>query len=989
MSGFDPENQAKGLDCSTDYRPSFHKFYDLMRYKVNNILLVSSLYDAFTLEEDGLLNEQLSGKYSDLELTSPPQIVRVASGEEALNELRVRNYDLVITMSKLVDLDPFEFGRKAKNLQPGVPVILLVTEAEDLPAFHNHENNTIDKVFFWTGETSLFFAITKYIEDRVNVEKDTQTGYVSVILMIEDSPRFYSMYLPILYTEVMVQTQRLAEEALNDHEKMFRKRARAKILLADCYEEGMALYEQYKDHLLSIITDVSYPHQGIKEEGAGFNFIKAVDPSIPVLVQSSDSDYMSHADALGVPFLDKKSDKLLKELSRFFRHNLGFGDFIFRSADGEEVARAKDMKSFEEMVNIVDPEVLKYHSERNDFSNWLRARGEIELSDRLKPKKFTDYKNAQELREHLIASIHQTRKAKQAGVITDFSQQDFEFEGTFTRLGSGSLGGKGRGLGFLTMLLNQSDLEDRIDNCKVRVPDTLAIGTNWFDEFMEINELDDYVQEEHGDEEIAQAFLAGELPEKLGISLRSYLKQVNWPLAVRSSSLLEDSQNQPFAGIYCTYILPNNCEEEETRFQQLVQAIKLVYASTYYERARSYFQTTVHTSEEEKMGILIQRLVGNRHGDRFYPIFSGLAQSYNFYPVPPLKREGGVANMALGLGKIVVEGEKVLSFSPSKPNIIPGFSNTKAVLNNSQNHFYALNMLQTCFDLSQGEDVTLLSLDITKAEEDGTLDMVASTYDPNDNRIRDGAGGDGPKVITFSGILQYDAVPVVGILSELLEIGRKWMGRHIEIEFAGSLDDDGNPEFSILQIRPLVTMKERNRVSIEEKEKESSLLWTDIALGNGTLQNIRDMILVPPETFDNTKTLEIAKEIGELNSDLKGKPYMLVGPGRWGTRDRFLGIPVEWNQISGARAIAEVGLKDLAIDPSQGTHFFHNMTSLGIMYFTVPANNRNHIDWSTLGSAEVVNQGKYVKHMKFPRPLEIKVDGSSGKGLVRLPKEEP
>lgn len=976
------EENAGTIEINGEYEQSYHKFYDLMKFKVNNILLVASLYDAFTLEEDGRLMEQISGKYTDLDLTSPPRIIRVSSGQEALDELKNRHYDLVITMSRLVDIEPFEFGRKAKSTQKDVPVIMLVTEVEELLTYHQHSaKDDIDKAFFWGGKTTLFFAITKYVEDMLNIDEDVKNGNVRAILVVEDSPRFYSMFLPIIYTEIMMQTHELIEEGLNEHEKMFRKRARPKILLADCYDEAVEMYEKYKEHIMGVITDVTYHKSGEKEEGAGFELVRKVKETIPVLVQSSQSDHKDKAEELGVPFINKKSDTLLMELRNFFKENLGFGDFVFSTPEGEEIGRCSDMKEFEEMVKSVPAESLKYHAQHNHFSNWLTARGEIELAKILRAKKHTDFKNTEELRDYLITSFRETRRARQMGVITDFSRQDFEFEGTFTRLSGGSLGGKGRGLAFLTKFLNRYGIDKEMDNCRLLVPDTLSIGTDEFDKFMDGNELRNVLSKDMDDEEISKLFLQSELSPELKSSLAKYISQVDWPIAVRSSSLLEDSQNQPFAGIYSTYLLPNNCEDQQTRLEQICQAIKLIYASAFFKKARAYLSKTVRTSEEEKMAIVLQKLIGRSYGDRFYPLLSGVAQSYNFYPVPPLKREDGVVNAALGLGKIVAEGGKVLSFSPEKPKVIPGFTTPYDILRNSQRYFYALNMAKTRFDLSKGEDATLLKLDVNVADRDGVLSPIASTYDLQDDRFRNGAGFEGPKSITFSGILKHDRYPLVEVLKNLIEVGQNWMGRQVEIEFVGIVDESNVLQLYVLQIRPLVTLKERQNVRISDKEHSNALVFTDKALGNGVLQDIEHVLFVDPETFDSKSTIEIADEIEGMNDKLD-EPYVLIGPGRWGTQDRFLGVPVDWGQISKAKTIVEASLKDFRIDPSQGTHFFHNMTSLGIMYFTIPYGKGAFVDWDALCDAEIVESGDFVKHVRFKHPLVIKVDGRCGSGVI-------
>ncbi len=961
-----------------------------MKFQISRILLVSSLYDAFTLEEEGLLSEQISGKYEDLALSSPPRVSRVSTGEEALVELGERNYDLIITMPRLIDTDPFEFGRKAKELQPGVPVILLLTDTSDLPNFYRpgrHDN--VDKIFFWNGDSALFMAITKYVEDMMNVERDTELAMTKVLLVVEDSPRYYSIFLPAIYTEIVRQTQSLMAEGLNDHEKVFRKRARPKILLAENYEEAMHIYTKYRKYILGVITDVSYQRNGKREHEAGFQLLEELDDDIPVLIQSSHAECGIKAKEMGKVFLDKNSETLLQDLRDFFKSHLGFGDFIFRMPSGEHIGHASDINEFIEVLENIPVESFIHHAKANEFSNWLMARGEVDLARKLRPKKISDFKSEEEMRQHLIESIQESRRNKRRGIITDFEQQNFEYTETFTRLGGGSLGGKGRGLAFLSSLLVESDIRKKIRGCQIKIPDTMVIGTDVFDTFMEENNLYDTLLDDLEDAEISDIFINARISKELKASLRKYLSYVTWPIAVRSSSLLEDSQNQPFAGIYSTFMLPNNCIDEETRVEQLCQAIKLVYASAFYRSAKAYIQSTVHITEEEKMAVVLQKLVGKSYGNRFYPIFSGVAQSINYYPVAPLKREDAIASVALGLGRIVVEGEQVLNFSPAYPKVLQGFASPEEALKNSQKHFYALDVdsAGACYDLRMGEDVTLLQIPASEAEEDGTLVYLASTYVANDNRLRDGVGYAGPKIITFAGILNYEMIPLVKIIKELLRVGGRGMGSPVEIEFASTTDEKGKPEFYILQIRPLAGIREMKQIKIKQKDIDSSFIHTNKALGNGPLEGIRDILFIPPERFDNTRTPEIAREVGEMNRELEGRPYLLIGPGRWGTRDHSLGIPVDWDHISNARAIVEASLEDFRIDPSHGTHFFHNITSLGVMYFSIPyGTNRAYIDWDWLASRapkkDKDRKNKFVIHIRLPEDLDIKVDGKSGQGVI-------
>ncbi|MBA3045254.1 MAG: hypothetical protein KKH41_07515 [Candidatus Thermoplasmatota archaeon] len=977
-------------DQNGDFKSALHSFSDLMKHRVHKILLVSSLYDAFILEEDGLLSDQISGDYRDLSLTtSPPTITRVETCEDALNELKQKRYDMIVTMPRIVDMEPFEFGREAKSIQKGIPVMLLLTDIAEIPIYNKPgKSKDIDMIFYWYGDSSLIFAITKYTEDLMNTEQDAKNSFIRVLLIVEDSPRYYSTFLPVVYKEIMLQTHDLISESLNEHMKSFRKRARPKIVIAQNFEEAMEKYNQYKDNIFGVITDVTFNRDGQEEEEAGFQLIQELDEGIPVLIHSSNEAHEAKAKALEIPFTRKQSDKLLHDLRKFFKESLGFGDFVFRTPAGEVIGSARDMTEFLYLLEKVPAESVRYHANANHFSNWLMARGEIGMALKLRPNKVSDFKNDEEIRQYLAASFRELDHSQRRGVITDFSQQNFDAEETFTRLAGGSLGGKGRGLAFLFEMFAHKRIDKMITQCHVRIPDTLVIGTEIFDRFMEENGLIAAMKPDMTDEEIKTLFLQGMVPDDICKHLGKYLEHIRGPLAVRSSSLLEDSQNQPFAGIYSTYMLPN-CQDDETRLNLLCDAIKLVYASVFFKSAKAYIQSTVHSCEEEKMAIVLQKMVGNTYGDRFYPIFSGVAQSYNFYPVAPLKREDGIVSVALGLGNIVVDGGKVLSVSPNHPDIVLGFSTPEQIMQNSQNQFFALKMGKEPCALKMDTYSTLLSMPISEAEPDGTLDYVASTYDMNDSRMKDGVSGQGLKLITFAGVLKYQMLPMLEIIKTLLNIGSRGMGGHVEMEFAMMFDDSGKPEFHAVQIRPLTSLRERIMVTIEPCAINDSLICSNRAMGNGILQGVRDVVFISPEKFDNTQTLNIASEIDWVNATLKNRPYLLIGPGRWGTRDRFLGVPVTWDNISHARAMVEVELENYRIDPSYGTHFFHNITSLGIMYFSVLFDAPdNKIRWDWLTQQKSKYEGKYVTHVELPYELEIKVDGRSGTGLIRKIEKE-
>jgi hypothetical protein len=1007
----------KSEDASKkDYDLRSKTYHALMPFKVREILIVSSLYDAFIIEEEGLISELVIGQYRHLLLSSPPRVTRAYSGEKALSTLKEKRYDLVITMSKHIGMDPYNFGKKIKKLHPNLPVILLATDTVDINLAQQKDTEKgIDKTFFWTGDSTLFLAIIKYVEDSINARYDTVNGNVRVLLMLEDSIHHYSMFLPIIYTEIVQQTRRSISEDLNEMQRLLRRRARPKILLARTFEEGMALYKQYKDYILGIITDVNFKYKGKTDPNAGYKFVQQIRKEkkyLPILMQSSETKNRTKADAIGAYFLDKNSPTLVQDFQHFLLNHLGFGDFIFlmpkeRTKDGKKkqktteslihdqttkIAWASNMFEFEHILQKVPLECIQFHADRNDFSNWLMARCEFKAAMKLRPKKSSDFTDINEVRKHLVEIFNESRREKQLGAITDFSQQHFEFDSSFTRIRGDSLGGKGRGIAFMRILLARYDLEKKYPNIKITSPSTVVIGTLEFERFISDNNLIRFMNgEDITDQEIAKAFLDSTICDELKDDLLKVLYHFRAPLAIRSSSLLEDSQSRPFAGIYSTYMLPNNHKNDAIRLRQLCQAIKLVYASTFFKEPRVYMESTSSKIEEEKMAVIIQELVGNDYGGRFYPTFSGVAQSYNFYPVSHQTFEDGIANVAVGLGKTVVGGEKVFRFSPSHPTILPDFSTTEEILKNSQRELYVLNTSKKNIEFSEKDDITLKKLSIEDIKNDGTLESVTSNYDRNDGMIRDNFSPEGPHLITFAGILKYDIFPLASLLQDILGIGQQGMGCPIEIEFAGTLGEDGKtpPTFAILQLRPLVPSHEHCEISLDDKMNGNNVfIHSDKALGNGLIKSIKNIVYVPPETFDSAKTVEIADEIGSINKTLTeaSLPYILIGPGRWGTQDRWLGIPVKWSQISGVSVMVETALEDFNIKPSQGTHFFHNITSRGIGYINVPFNSTEYfIDWKWLEKQKSYKELTFVKHIQLPAPLTIKLDGRCGHAMIMKP----
>ena len=988
-----------------EFEPAFQTFHNLMPFKVREILLVSSLYDAFIVEEEGLISEMVIWEYRHLLLSSPPRVTHVASGKEALSRVITGKYDLVITMSKNIGMNPYEFGRSIKKECPNLPVIILATDATDLHFCQDNINQKgIDRAFFWYGDTSLFLAIIKSIEDKINAPYDTANGNVQLIFFLEDSIRDYSMLLPIIYSEIVEQTQRSISEDLNEMQRLLRRRARPKILLAHNYEEGIKLYKKYRNNILGIISDVKLPRNRKIDFNAGHDFISYVkksNPFVPTMLQSTDPENRKKAEEIGTFFIDKNSPTLIQDFNHFLLKHLGFGDFIFyrpikkhkeKESDDkhlEEITRASNLKEFEKVLQEVPLESIRYHSNRNDLSNWLMARCEFKLALKLRPQKVSDFKTLNEMRKYLINVFNESRKERQLGVMTDFSKQKYEFEASYTKIGSDSLGGKGRGIAFIRTLLARYNFDKKYPNVKITVPSSVAISTDEFDKFIYENKLQKFKKNnvDFSDSKIAKEFLKGKLSEDLKKKLLVILKNMTKPLVVRSSSLLEDSQNYPFAGMYSTYMLPNSHKDENIRLRQLCQAIKLVYASVFYNDARSYIESTSAKIEEEKMAVIIQDLIGDKHNERFYPTFSGVAQSYNYYPISYQKREDGIVSLAVGLGYSVVGGELVLRFSPKHPNIITNFSNIESTLKNSQKELYTLNLKKSKIDLSENEDATLEKINISDIVNDGTLEHIVSTLDPNDGMIRDGYSEEGPLIVTFAGVLKYDIFPLASILKDILETGQKSMGTPVEIEFAVNLDPKNKkpPVFAIVQIRPTIISQELSQIKWDENDYSNKqiLIKSNKALGNGVISGVKDIIYVNPETFDSSKTLEIAKEIGMLNKNQKEAPYLLIGPGRWGTKDRWLGIPVNWNEISNVKVMVETTLEDYNIKPSQGTHFFQNIVSRGVGYINIDLNKKNSwLNWNWLNKQKAAQELNFIRHIKLKKPLLIKLDGRNGRAII-------
>lgn len=977
---------------------SFKIFYDLMSKRVSEILLVSSPYDAFTLEEDGRLAERIIHEYRGLNLTRPPRLTWVSSARQAINALSRQQFDLVLTMPGSGDMDPYLLGKKIKRNFPKIPLFLLASRMANILTHPKYgDPGSIDKIFVWRGNTDLLLALIKNVEDRMNVVHDTQRARVRVILMIEDSPIHYSSLLPVLYKEIVTQTQAVMEDSLNEEHRILRMRARPKILHAENFEDAENFYRSFKPYLLCVLSDVRFPRNDHPDASAGLSFLSMVkkeQPDIPLLLMSSEEKNRENALAVPAVFLNKNLPTLHTEIRSFFKKYLGFGDFIFKLPDGTEMARVPNLRVMEEMLPHIPDESVYYHAINDHFSTWLLARSEIQLASILKPVKASDFSGTKEIKAYLISCLHDRRMGRQKGVITDFSSDDFDPETDYAKLGKGSLGGKARGLAFMSIQLKENpQLHERFSGIHIHVPKTLVISTEGFDTFIAKNDLKRFSENDLSDEEIVNRFLSAQFPESLSRDLIRFLEYVKYPLAIRSSSLLEDAIFQPFAGIYNTYMIPNNHNYLNVRLDQLIQAIKLVYASTFLQMSRSYAKSTLHRTEEEKMGVVIQKLTGAAYGNFFYPAVSGIARSYNFYPIAHMDAEDGIAHIALGFGKTVVEGYSALRFSPRHPQYLPQFSSVEDILAHSQRYFYAMKLTgfpeKVKTAQQAADEAMLVKIEVVSAAGDAAhtpIRQLSSTYSPDDHRIRDTAGAGGYPVITFANILKYNAFPLPEILTQILEIGKKGMASPVEIEFAVHLPDkpDEKPEFSLLQIRPMALSQQNIDVEIQESEVQKAFCFSTMTLGHGTCNDIEDIVFVDPDTFDSAKTGDIAREIGTINKKLvqKDRKYLLIGPGRWGSADRWLGIPVTWNDISGVGYIIENRTAQLRADPSQGSHFFQNITSLGIGYLTVTENSDDFIDWTWLKSLPFTRQTTHLKHVQLDHPMMIKIDGKKSRGVM-------
>ena len=969
-------------------------FANLMNKRIYNVLLIATKYDAFMLEDDGRVDEQIFNEYTSLSLRYPPRFTQVTTEEEALAELKDRNFELIICMPNMDNRDIFAAAKEIKIHYPNIPIVVLTPFSKEVSKrIANEDLSAIDYVFSWLGNAELLLAIIKLIEDKMNAPDDTASVGVHIILLVDDSIRFYSSALPHLYKFVLEQSQMFAKEALNGHQQTLRMRGRPKIKLARTYEEAVRIFNQYRDNMLGIVSDMSFMHDGVKDPYAGYKFgqyVRKTGLIIPFVLESSESSNKVYAKELGASFIDKNSKSYPQDLRKKIMQRFGFGDFVILNPQTkEEIMRIKDLKDLQKKVYQIPDDSLVYHLSRNHFSRFFYSRAMFPPAEVLKRVDVSDYKDMDEARKLIFDLIVQYRRMKNSGVVAIYQKDRFDEYSNFARIGDGSLGGKGRGLAFMgAMVKRYPKLET--ENFNTNIPKTVVICTDIFDEFMETNELLPVALSDADDETILKYFLRASLPASLIDDLMAFFDVVKSPIAVRSSSLLEDSHYQPFAGIYSTYMIPR-LEDKYEMLRLLSDAIKAVYASVFYRDSKGYMTATSNLIDQEKMAIVLQEVVGNRYNDHFYPTISGVARSLNFYPIGNEKAEDGIANIALGLGKYIVDGGQTLRFSPRHPHNILQMSTMDFALRETQTRFYALDLKNLAEQFSIDDSINLQRLGLKEADADGSLKYIVSTYDPYDQIIRDGYYPGGRKILSFVNILQHDVFPLAKTLDELLRIGQAEMGRPVEIEFAVNVDPNNHDKatFYLLQIRPIVDNKEIMDEDLTQVGNEETILSSTSVLGHGIVTDVQDIISVKSGAFNSSNNQLIAYEIEKLNRRFteEEKNYVLVGPGRWGSSDHWLGIPVKWPHISNARVIVECGLENYRVDPSQGTHFFQNLTSFGVGYFTInPFKGDGWFDEEYLNALPAVEDTEYLRHIHFDKPIVIKMDGKKSLGVVLKPE---
>ena len=994
---------AKSLE---QYMPDESRtHYRFMKYRIHKILLVCCSYDGYILEEDGHIESQINQEYLDLNMSNPPSFTRVSSTREALEALAEDDsYDFILTMYNVGEPDVFTFAKLAKERHPQIPIALLTSFSKDIyRRLGEQDRSGLDYIFCWHGNTDLIIAIIKLVEDKMNAEEDISVGGVQAILLVEDSIRFYSTYLPELYKLILLQNTEFLKDAFNEQQQVLRKRARPKILLARSYEEAVELYDRYKQNLLGVISDVGFvlhredPAESEKPD-AGIDLcrrIKNDNPLMPVLLQSSQTAFSEQAEALGAGFIAKNSKTLLSQLHDYIDREFAFGDFVFEDpATGEEIGRARDLAQMQEMIASIPDEAFEYHTSQNHLSKWLYSRGLFPLAASIRQYNKSHFTSVEEHRRVLVNLIRDYRTLLGQGVVARFDAETYSDAIAFARIGEGSLGGKARGLAFMNSMLIKYRQYDKHEGVRIMIPRSVVIATEYFDEFIRMNGLQYVVSQEFSDEEILSEFVSSYMPPRLQQELKAYIRTVRTPLAVRSSSKLEDSHYQPFAGIYSTYMIPFT-KNEDQMLRLLLRAVKSVYASVYFAASRAYIQSSQNLLSEEKMAVIIQEVCGTEQDGLYFPTCSGVARSINYYPIGDERPEDGVCNVAMGLGKLVVDGGRTLRFSPRYPQKVLQTSTPELALRDTQNEVLALSLSPEEFRTSIDDAVNLHRLNVREIDGMRNARFVCSVWDRENERISDSPFDRGRKVITFNNILKYNTFPLAEIVSDILRMGAEEMRCPVEVEFAVNMDVPAGQQqiFNLLQIRPIIDNQDNRPIDWNCETPDNALIYGEQALGIGRMNDISDIIYVKTPMFDSLATEKIADELLELNARMRDeqRTYILVGPGRWGSSDPFLGVPVKWTHISEAKVIVECGIERFDVEPSQGTHFFQNVTSLGVGYLTInPFRGDGIFREELLDARKALYEGTYLRHVRFDRPLWVCVDGRSNRGMVRetTPEEE-
>ena len=968
-------------------------FVNLMMRRIYNVLIVANPYDAFMLEDDGRVEEKIYNEYMELGLRYPPTFTQVSTTEEARRVLSTMNIDLVICMPGNADNDAFSVARDIKAYFPDIHCVVLTPFSHGITRrMQNEDLSIFDYVFCWLGNTNLILSIIKLIEDKMNIEHDIHEDGVQMILLVEDSIRFYSSILPNLYSYILLQSQRFATEALNRHTATLRMRGRPKVVLARTYEEAMALYDKYSANTLGVISDVRFPKDGVKDPEAGLKLLRAIrarDEYVPLIIESSETENRQKAEAEGFRFVDKNSKKMSIDLRRLLEEHMGFGDFIFRDPKTHaEIMRIHSLKELQDNIFKIPDDSMLYHISRNHMSRWLSARAIFPVSAFLKTVTWHKLQDVAAHRQIIFDAIVQYRHMKNIGVVAVFDRMKFDTYSHFARIGEGSLGGKGRGLAFLDNVVKRHPEFSQFKGVSVQIPKTVVLCTDIFDQFMEQNNLYQIALSDAPDDEILRHFMRAQLPDSLIADFFTFFEATHSPIAIRSSSLLEDAHYQPFAGIYSTYMIPW-LDDKYAMLSMLACAIKGVYASVYYKDSKAYMTATSNVIDQEKMAVILQQVVGKQYGSRFYPNISGVLRSINYYPIGDERSEDGIASLALGLGKYIVDGGQTLRVSPYHPHQVLQTSELETALRETQTQFYAIDTTHTGDDFKVDDGFNIARVKVKEAAADGSITYLASTFDPYDNIIRDGIYEGGRKVITFAGVLQQDVFPLPELLQMSMKYGAESMRRPVEIEFACNINDDRTGEFYLLQIRPIVDSKQMLDEDVAAIGDDKCLLRSHNSLGHGISDDVTDVVYVKAgDDFTAMNNPAIADDIERINRRFlaEGKGYVVIGPGRWGSSDYWLGIPVKWPHISAAKVIVEVALKNYRVDPSQGTHFFQNLTSFGVGYFTIDTNTADGMLRSDiLDAMPAVEETRYVRHVRFDKPLRVMMDGMRQEGVVMLP----